>query len=248
MSQNIVEASPERKLAAPGSPNYTALRIVGADTSLDAIAERIRARIRRTTIDIIATGRDLVSVKAQLGHGGFLKWIDAEFGMSDRTAQRYIAASEFVGTKSDTVSDLPPATLYRLAAPTTPQPIKARVLADLESGRKVDAKAVDEEIRLAIWQEKHSRPLSELNAERRRKKAGRRGKLTPEVERRIARQQENEAQQEHQRQRERDQAKAEVAAILAKLPAVDLDRLCKINELHGYIVTAVLLDRKAVAE
>jgi hypothetical protein len=38
---------------------------------LSDIAERIRARIRRTITHIIATGRDLAEVKAQLGHGRF---------------------------------------------------------------------------------------------------------------------------------------------------------------------------------
>ena len=38
---------------------------------LEVIADRIRARIRRTVEDIIETGRDLIRVKAGLDHGEF---------------------------------------------------------------------------------------------------------------------------------------------------------------------------------
>ncbi len=50
--------------------------VVATDRPLDdlaVIANRIRARIRRTTIDIIDTGNDLIAVKAKLDHGAFVE-------------------------------------------------------------------------------------------------------------------------------------------------------------------------------
>ena len=99
-------------------------------TELDAIAERIRQRIRRTTADIIETGRDLRLVKERLDHGQFVTWINSEFGMSSRSAQRFMVASEWAEDKSDTVSHLPPNTLYTLSAKSTPEliPMSSRSL------------------------------------------------------------------------------------------------------------------------
>ena len=86
---------------------------------LTKIADVIRARIRRTVDDIIATGQDLTTVKDQLEHGEFLDWIKSEFQRSPRTAQRYISAAVWAEGKSDTVSHLSPSKLYLLAAPST---------------------------------------------------------------------------------------------------------------------------------
>ena len=58
--------------------------------ALQEIAERIRSRYRRAVADIVETGRDLAQVKSALDHGEFGEWIDREFGMTMRTAQRYI--------------------------------------------------------------------------------------------------------------------------------------------------------------
>ena len=109
---------------------------------MEEIAERIRARIRRTAEDIIAVGADLARVKAQLGHGKFLDWIDREFGMSERSARNYMSVAAWAEGKSATVADLAPSTLYLLASPSTPEDIEKGVIADIESGKPVDTKRV----------------------------------------------------------------------------------------------------------
>ncbi len=76
---------------------------------MEEIADRIRARVRRTAEDIIAVGADLTRVKAQIGHGKFLDWIDREFGMSERSARNYMAVAAWAEGKSATVADLPSA-------------------------------------------------------------------------------------------------------------------------------------------
>ena len=91
-------------------------------------------RMTRTCQDIIEIGRDLLIVKAKLGHGEWLPWLDAEFGMSAPTAERSIRAAQLAGTKSDTMSDLPPSILYALAAPSIPDAVREEVLAGAAQG------------------------------------------------------------------------------------------------------------------
>lgn len=62
-------------------------------------------------------GRDLIAVKERLPHGQFLPWLEAEFGMSKITAQRFMGVAETYGDKSFTVKHLSPTALYELAAP-----------------------------------------------------------------------------------------------------------------------------------
>jgi hypothetical protein len=42
----------------------------------------------------IRIGRELLKIKARLGHGHFGPWLAAEFGMSDRQARRYMSAAQ----------------------------------------------------------------------------------------------------------------------------------------------------------
>ena len=86
---------------------------------------------------IIEVGRELIEQKRLLGHGNFLPWIEAEFGMSGVSASRFMNVAEQFGSKSFTVKDLPPTALYALAAPSTPEPVRAEVLERAASGENV---------------------------------------------------------------------------------------------------------------
>src|ERR1700733_11745295 len=79
-------------------------------------ADRIRDRITGNTIKI---GRELLTMKERLNNGQFGAWVLAEFGMVQRTAQRYMATAR-LSAKCDLVADLSPAALDLLSAPTTP--------------------------------------------------------------------------------------------------------------------------------
>ena len=74
---------------------------------------------------MIETGRELACMKERLGHGRFLKWIDAEFAMTPRTAQKYIGAAA-LHDKYENFSYLPVSALYDLASPTTPSHVRER--------------------------------------------------------------------------------------------------------------------------
>lgn len=114
---------------------------------LKEIASRIRDRTKRTATDIIETGRDLIAVKAKLGHGEFAAWLDQEFGWSVRSAQNYMRAADFIQGKNEIIAYLPPSTIYTLAARSTPQAVRDKIVADAEDGRRVDARSVQKLVR-----------------------------------------------------------------------------------------------------
>ena len=67
--------------------------------------------------DIIDIGKDLIAVKAALGHGHFLAWIEVEFSMSIDSAQRFMAVADRLGDQMPHGAVFQPSALYALAAP-----------------------------------------------------------------------------------------------------------------------------------
>lgn len=113
-----------------------------AATEARAAAERIRVRMKRTAEDIIAIGLDLVAVKERLPHGAFLPWIEAEFGMSQQSASRFMAVANTYGGKLPNLSNLPPSVLYELAAPSTPESVRQIVEQKAEAGESVSLEEI----------------------------------------------------------------------------------------------------------
>ena len=67
--------------------------------------DEIRALMRRTAEDITAIGRKLIEVKARLGHGQFLAWLEAEFGWHRDTANKFMhVASAFPAVEMSKIS------------------------------------------------------------------------------------------------------------------------------------------------
>lgn len=97
-------------------------------------ADRIRAGFCDMRLSIIEIGNDLLKIKNMLAHGEFGAWLDAEFGMSDRTARRYMLAAETLGSISDNLAELPKHVINALAAPSTPDVVKDVVIAEVEAG------------------------------------------------------------------------------------------------------------------
>ncbi|MCC0067115.1 MAG: DUF3102 domain-containing protein [Rhodovulum sp.] len=95
-------------------------------------------------------------MKAKLPHGGFMPWIEAEFGMTDQSARRFMQVAERYG-KSNIMLDLTPTALFELAAPSTPEPVRELVEAKAEAGERVAiARAIAGEI-----EERRGRPSRE---------------------------------------------------------------------------------------
>lgn len=115
--------------------DYTTLPAKQA-AQVRANAERIRGCTKRLAEQILIIGGHLDAAKVELGHGQFGRWLAAEFGWSERTAQRFIQANHVFGGKSDTVSVLEPTAIYQLSAPSTPVEVRQLVLAKLERGER----------------------------------------------------------------------------------------------------------------
>jgi hypothetical protein len=74
---------------------------------VDATTGRPKFPLARPTsaMEIIAAGGLLIGIKAELGHGEFIRWVEAECPFSYRTAHRYMRIARLF-MKSDTVADL----------------------------------------------------------------------------------------------------------------------------------------------
>lgn len=148
--------------------DYGAMDQATADDARAMVA-RVRQRSKSYYMD---TGRELTSMKDRLDHGLFLRWVEAEMRMTPRTAQNMMQAAAEFGDKSETVSHLPAAVLYKLAAPSTPEPVRAAVLSRIEAGETVQPSEILEQVRVARDAVRKSAAAS--------KEETRRGRLTEE--------------------------------------------------------------------
>lgn len=116
--------------------DYAVIDEDGRDKVKEA-AVRIRLRMSRTVEDIIEIGRDLNAVKNDLGHGKFLRWIEAEFGMGISTAQNFMNVHLKFGDKFPTVGNLAPSVLYALAAPSTGESVVEEIIDRASKGENI---------------------------------------------------------------------------------------------------------------
>lgn len=93
-----------------------------------AIVDRVRQRTESFVID---TGRDLLGIKSKLEHGQFQIWIERALGFTARTARNYMSAAECFAAKTEIVSVLPPTLIYKLAADSTPEPVREQIVGEL---------------------------------------------------------------------------------------------------------------------
>lgn len=69
-----------------------------------------------------------------LGHGNFLPWIEAEFGMSEDTAGRFMQVASRLADKIPHGAEFAPSVLYSLAAPNTPDEVREETLRRAAAG------------------------------------------------------------------------------------------------------------------
>jgi hypothetical protein len=105
------------------------------DITLAEHAAVIRVLGKRVVGDIIEIGRRLHACKEQVGHGGWLPWLDREFGWSADTAERFMQVHA-LADKIRTVRNLeiPVTGLYLLATPSTPAEVQQAVIERAEAG------------------------------------------------------------------------------------------------------------------
>jgi hypothetical protein len=108
--------------------------------ALAAHADAIRTIGRRIIADVIEIGKRLVEAKGLVGHGGWLPWLNREFGWSDKTAENFMNVHRL--TKFEKFSNLADLTidasaLYLLAAPSTPDEARDAVIERAKAGETI---------------------------------------------------------------------------------------------------------------
>lgn len=135
-------------------------------------AALIKAHMKSAAESIIAVGLALKRQKERLPHGMFLPWIDAEFGLSERSAQRFMLRADR-WSKSANLAGLTQtisaSVLDEATDPSLPAEVRDRVESLLVDGQKVtvaDIRKMKAEAKTAI---DRADALAERNAELARK-------------------------------------------------------------------------------
>jgi hypothetical protein len=91
----------------------------------------------------------LLAIKAKLDHGQFGKWLNAEFDMSERTAQNLMSLAEYANDKPATVANLPTTAVYKLAAPSTPTSVQEEIEQRVIKGERLSSREIEDQIAAA---------------------------------------------------------------------------------------------------
>jgi hypothetical protein len=105
-------------------------------------AQTIKPRLKRAAEDLFVIGAELNAVKAAFVHGEFSRWLETEFGLSQRMAQHFMNVAARLLPKSEKFSLLSPSALYLLAAPSTPSAAIAQVEQLLDAGEHLPLRNV----------------------------------------------------------------------------------------------------------
>lgn len=84
-----IEQSEEARLDREMNIKIAEKYLDGQEYDLDRITAEVRVYFERMIQDYVAVGRRLLAVKQVEGHGNYLKWLEGNFQLSTRTAQRY---------------------------------------------------------------------------------------------------------------------------------------------------------------
>jgi hypothetical protein len=149
-------------------PRRNELRVI--DPLQEHVVE-IRRLYNRVNGDIIEIGRRLTECKKIVGHGGWLPWLEREFGWEERTAHRLVSVYE-LSRKFDNLSDLslPISGLYSLAAPSTPEEVQQQVIERAEAGEKFSHVQIKEMIAKAKAASKPRRAKSKTDPAKKSRK------------------------------------------------------------------------------
>lgn len=143
MPKTAIIATEVEEPATPGEFRFS-YESLPADRAemIRKVTARLRTRASRRMQDLIENGRDLAGVKEILDHGQFESWLGAEFGMTARTAQKYMLAAEWMAGKPELGSGLTPSIVYLLSAKSTPKKIAAQVIGKIKDGERVKPQVV----------------------------------------------------------------------------------------------------------
>ena len=154
------------------TPGFDYLCLAG-DVAEDVrrCAARLHELNKRQRFLIVEIGQELIAAKDRLGHGQWLPWLEAEFAWSDRTARSYMQVAQAFGAKSEIISVLPPTTLYKLAAPSTPSQVRDVVVGQLEAGASPSTRDIEKLIRATRADYDEAQRKARQSPEEKRKEA-----------------------------------------------------------------------------
>lgn len=117
--------------------------------ALDGLAAKLRTALERETTNIIEIGDILIESRKLLAneHGEWLPWLEQNFDLSERTAQRYMSAAEYAARQIrhgvSYLGNVAPTMLYDLAAGRYGAEQEAAILAATSEGRVDQTRAYD---------------------------------------------------------------------------------------------------------
>jgi hypothetical protein len=144
-----------QELTQPCNPSAGDLDYLGLDSETRELVQcctsEIKALAKRTSVDTIKIGENILAVKAQLKHGQFGKWLETEFQWSRRTAYNYITAFESFGNCANFAQlDFATSALYSLAKSSTPEAARQEALKRAAQGERITSskarKIIDDHI------------------------------------------------------------------------------------------------------
>jgi hypothetical protein len=128
------------------------------------VADQVRMRLKNMSAHIIEIGRELRAVKRRPGNDRFLKWLTAACELEPPQARRMMRAAKWATDRGAIVSQLEPAAIYLLAAPSTPDAVWKEVLFRLEAGERPAPRSIKAMIRAAKGDSYGALPDSEEEA------------------------------------------------------------------------------------
>ncbi len=203
-----VEVIPAASSAITGF-SYESLTPEEADIARTAAAS-IRTTLAGSLREI---GTHLSQVRAALPHGSFALWVEAELGLTDRTARNYMHVADFLEGKPEIISVLPPTTLYALSAPTAAKDVVDLVVAAAEAGEPLHARVINTRLDAA------KQEARELKAAQRRNPKASRETLAANKAKQQQRWEAQQKQEEQDRARKRREAEERMQALAAAILA-----------------------------
>jgi hypothetical protein len=130
---NVAAPAPE-----PNEPVGCAVATYADDPFCAEQAQAIRELVGNVRRDIIEIGSRLIKVKAKVGHGNFLAWLDREFGWSDETARKYMRIAEAFGSNSKLLGiSIDAEAFYTLAGKNVPEAAREEAIDRARAGERV---------------------------------------------------------------------------------------------------------------
>ena len=138
------------------------------------VAAEFRAFEARTVEGLAEIGRRLIRVRDRVERGKFLRWVEAEFPNAKSTAYRMMDVAENLASDElPTMGSLPPTTIYQLAAPGTPAPLRQGIIARLKSGERIPPPQIKHMVREARKADRKAKEEARLSPKEKKKRGER---------------------------------------------------------------------------